>query len=345
VEGLLGSGEALVAGHDLLVLDLDGVVYLGDRSVPGAADALAAVRAAGTGIEFVTNNASRRAEQVAEVLRGHGVAADPGEVITSAQGAGAVLAERLPAGATVLVVGAQALADEIAEVGLRPTRSADDRPAAVVQGYGREVGWEQLAEGAVAIRGGALWAATNLDATLPSPRGPLPGNGSMVAALAAATGRRPDIVVGKPEPVLYELSVRRRGARRPLAVGDRLDTDIEGAVRAGMPSLVVLTGIAGPADLLAAPAGQRPNYLAADLAGLLVPHPAPELAADGRRAGCGGWHAGRDGTDGATLDGSGAPLDALRALCAVAWHGTPVRTVRAASEDAAKAVQDLGLPA
>jgi glycerol 3-phosphatase-2 len=342
---LVGSDGPLVPGYDLLLLDLDGVVYLGDRSVPGAAEALGRVREAGTGIEFVTNNASRRAPEVADVLRGHGVAAEAGEVITSAQGAGAVLAERLPAGATVLVVGAQALVDEITDAGLRATRSADDGPAAVVQGYGREVGWAQLAEGAVAIRAGALWAATNLDETLPSPRGPLPGNGSMVAALVTATGRRPDVVVGKPEPVLFEQSVRRRGARKPLAVGDRLDTDIEGAVRAGVPSLLVLTGITTPADLLAAPDGRRPDHVAADLSGLLVPHPEPELT--GGRATCGGWTATREDGDAAgTLDGAGAPLDALRALCAVSWAAAePLRAVHPVSEDAERAAKELGLPA
>jgi hypothetical protein len=165
----------------------------------------------------------------------------------------------------------------------------------------------------------------------------------MVAALATATGRRPDVVVGKPEPVLFEQSVRRRGARKPLAVGDRLDTDIEGAVRAGVPSLLVLTGITTPPDLLAAPDGRRPDHVAADLAGLLVPHPAPEVTAAG--ATCGGWTAVRDGSDRATLDGAGTTLDALRALCGASWTGAPVRAVRPLSEDAERAVKELGLPA
>src|SRR6185437_16970094 len=173
----------------------------------------------------------------------------------------AVLAERLPAGSAVLVVGAQALADEIADVGLRPVRSAADNPAAVVQGFGPTVGWKHLAEASVAIRAGATWVATNTDRTLPSPRGPLPGNGSLVAALATALGRQPDVVVGKPEPTLFEQIARGRGARRPLVVGDRIDTDIEGANRAGMDSLLVLTGVTQEGELATAPDSQRPTYL------------------------------------------------------------------------------------
>jgi len=312
----LASPDPLVPAYDLVLLDLDGVVYIGDHAVPHAAEALSAARDAGAGLHFVTNNASRRAPRVAERLRGFGVAATEDEVITSAQGAAALLARQLPAGATVLVVGADALVAEISDVGLRPTRSADDKPAAVVQGYGREVGWEQFVEAAVAIRRGAQWVATNLDLTLPSARGPVPGNGSLVAAVAAAVDRRPDVVVGKPEPALFRQASQRRGAARPLVVGDRLDTDIEGAVRAEMPSLLVMTGVTSPAELLAAPPHQRPSYLAEDLRGLLAPH--PELRRDGERAGCGGWWA--ESADGAIrLTGDGERIDALRAACAIAW--------------------------
>jgi hypothetical protein len=151
------------------------------------------------------------------------------------------------------------------------------------------------------------------------------------------------LVAGKPEPPLHRESVLRTGARHPLVVGDRLDTDIEGAVRAGVPSLLVLTGITTPTDLLAAPDGRRPDHVAADLSGLLVPHPEPELA--GGRATCGGWTASREDNR-AALDGAGAPLDALRALCAVSWAAAePVRAVHPVSEDAERAVKELGLPA
>jgi HAD superfamily hydrolase (TIGR01450 family) len=238
--------------------------------VAGAAEALAELRERGTPRAFATNNASRRAEAVAALLTSLGVPAEADEVTTSAQASAAILATRLPAGAAVLVVGAPALEAEVADVGLRPVELAGDAPLAVVQGYGPTVGWQQLAEASVAIRGGAQWVATNTDRTLPSPRGPLPGNGSLVAALATALGRGPDLVVGKPEPTLFEQIARARGAHRPLVVGDRIDTDVEGAYRAGMDSLLVLTGVSQQADLLHAPVEQRPTYVAADLRGLFA---------------------------------------------------------------------------
>jgi HAD superfamily hydrolase (TIGR01450 family) len=276
--------DALVDGYDLVILDLDGVIYLGDQPVAGAAEALVTLRERGTPRAYATNNASRRAVDVAALLTSLGVAAEPAEVTTSAQASAAVLAERLPAGSPVLVVGARALGDEIADVGLRPVWLAADKPAAVVQGYGPQVGWEQLAEASVAIRAGASWVATNTDRTLPSPRGPLPGNGSLVAALATALDRQPDIVVGKPEPTLFQQIARARHATHPLVVGDRIDTDIEGANRAGMDSLLVLTGVSQLADLAHAPAARRPTYVAADLNGLFADPDRLRAAADGRPA-------------------------------------------------------------
>jgi HAD superfamily hydrolase (TIGR01450 family) len=273
--------DALVDGYDLVILDLDGVIYLGDQPVAGAPEALVTLRERGIPLAYATNNASRRAVDVAALLRSLGVAAEPAEVTTSAQASAAVLAERLPAGSPVLVVGARALGDEIADVGLRPVWLAADKPVAVVQGYGPQVGWEQLAEASVAIRAGASWVATNTDRTLPSPRGPLPGNGSLVAALATALDRQPDIVVGKPEPTLFRQIARARHADHPLVVGDRIDTDIEGANRAGMDSLLVLTGVSQLADLAHAPAAQRPTYVATDLNGLFA-DPDRVRTADGR---------------------------------------------------------------
>jgi glycerol-1-phosphatase len=171
----------------------------------------------------------------------------------------------------VLVVGAEALRAEVRDAGLVPVATADDRPEAVVQGYGPEVGWAQLAEASLAVRAGATWVATNTDRTLPSPRGPLPGNGSLVAVLRTALDRDPDVVVGKPEPALFHAAADRAGARRPLVVGDRLDTDIEGANRAGFDSLLVLTGVSTADELAKAPDGHRPTYVADDLGGLFSP--------------------------------------------------------------------------
>ena len=278
--------ERLVDSYDLIILDLDGVVYLIDKPIPGAAETVERLHAERTPIAYVTNNASRRAAEVAALLTEMGVPAGAEEVLTSAGAAGAMLAARLPAGAPVLVVGADALRAEVRDAGLTPVDAFEDKPAAVVQGYGPDVGWRILAEAALSVRAGALWMATNADRTLPSARGPLPGNGSLIAVLRTALDREPDVVVGKPEPALFTTAAERANARRPLVVGDRLDTDIEGAVSAGMDSLLVLSGISDRAELLAAPVQRRPTFVAADVTALFEPAEAAGIPTDVRE----GWN-------------------------------------------------------
>ena len=333
---------SLVEGYDLVIFDLDGVIYLIDKPIEGAAEAVERLRSAGTAIAYATNNASRRAPDVADLLTGMGVSATAGEVLTSAGASAALLAERLPAGSPVLVVGAEALRAEVRDAGLVPVERFEDSPAAVVQGYGPDVGWKILAEASLAVRGGALWMATNTDRTLPSPRGPLPGNGSLVAVIRTALNREPDVIVGKPEPALFTTAASLSKAERPLTVGDRLDTDIEGAVKAGMDSLLVLTGVSGPADLLAAPPERRPTYVAADLSGLFGSADAARLPVDGDEMG--GWTLTRDGSS-VRLDGSGAAVDALRLLCGPAWSGTGIGDIEAGSDDARRVFADWGLTA
>jgi glycerol-1-phosphatase len=335
----------LVDAYDLVILDLDGVVYLIDRPIPGAVEAITHLHRAGQRLAYATNNASRRAADVAALLRGMGVEALEAEVLTSGQASATLLAQRLPAGSAVLVVGADALRAEVRDAGLRPVDSADDAPAAVVQGYGPDVGWVDLAEAAVAIRAGAIWVATNTDRTLPTPRGPLPGNGSLVAALRTALDREPDLVVGKPEPALFEAAAQRAGARRTIVVGDRLDTDIEGARRSGMDSLLVLTGVSGAPDLLAAPPHRRPSHIATDLSGLFEVDDAvrvPQLADDRDGAQAAGWWVTRHEA-GVELAGSGEALPALRLLCAVTWAGGPAQQITAGSSAAADVLGRLGL--
>lgn len=329
--GLRGSATPLTQRYDVGLLDLDGVVYLGRAPIPGVPNALDAVREQGMRLAFVTNNASRTPEEVAALLSGMGVTASPAEIVTSAQAAARVLAENLPPGARVLVVGADALRSEVAGRGFAVTADAEDGPAAVVQGYSPDVGWPVLAEATVAVRRGAFWLATNTDITVPSVRGPLPGNGAMVAVVVAAAGRDP-VVAGKPEPALHAESVARTAARRPLIVGDRLDTDIDGANRAGCDSLLVLSGVTAARDLLTAGEAYRPTFLAADAAGLLECHPAVH-------DGCsGGWRAERSGSDVVLAGGGADPLDALRAVLTAAWsEQCPVETVRG-DGDAARAV-------
>jgi glycerol 3-phosphatase-2 len=324
--------------YDVALLDLDGVVYLSGAAVPGAPQALAEARRRGMRLAFVTNNASRSPSAIAAQLGGLGVPAAPAEVVTSAQAAAHLIADRLPAGAPVLVVGGIGLRIALHERGLRPVSTAAERPAAVVQGYGPDVGYPLLAEAGLAVRAGAWYVASNVDATLPTARGILPGNGSLVQVIVTATGRRP-VVAGKPEPPLHAEAVARTGARRPLVVGDRLDTDIEGAVRAGADSMLVLTGVTRPADAVLAPPHRRPAYLAHDLAGLLAPHPEVTATEGGFR--CGGWTArltpgtdeapGGDGAPGCggtpgrlQLTGTGTSIDGLRALCAAAWSADSV---------------------
>ncbi|MFF5175434.1 HAD-IIA family hydrolase [Micromonospora sp. NPDC000089] len=334
------AGGRLVDGYALVVFDLDGVIYLIDRPIPGAVDAVARLRAEERTVAFATNNASRRSSEVADLLTGMGVPAEPREVLTSAAAAAELLRDRLPADAPVLVVGAEALRAEIRAAGLTPVARADEAPVAVVQGYGPQVGWVDLAEASVAIRAGALWVATNTDRTLPSGRGPLPGNGSLVAALRHALEREPDVVVGKPEPALFATAARRAGAGRTLVVGDRLDTDIEGARRAGLDSLLVLTGVSDVPELLTAPESRRPTYVSADLAGLF--DPAAVVSVPGG-AGTGGWTASA-GDGELRLDGAGTPLDALAALCAAAWSAEAAGPrVRATSPQAERACEALGL--
>lgn len=249
---------------DCLLLDLDGTVFRGRELTEGAAESLD--KAPGRKL-FTTNNASRSADEVASHLRDIGLQATADDVVTSAQTAAHVLAARLSPKSRVLVVGTESLADEIAAVGLEPVRLCQDQPHAVVQGHSTETCWTNLAEAALAIRAGALWVAANVDPTLPTERGLLPGNGSMVAALKTATEAEPQ-VAGKPSPTLMTDALARGDFRAPLVVGDRLDTDIAGANAAGLPSMMVLTGAHSARDAIYAAPAQRPTYIGYDLRSL-----------------------------------------------------------------------------
>lgn len=294
------------------------MLYRGLEPVEHAAAAVAAAREAGMRIAFVTNNASRHPEVVAAHLTELGMPADPEQVVTSAQAAARVLAAQVPAGAAVLVLGTEALAETVAAAGMRPVRTVAeaggaDAVAGVVQGLAPDTSMADLGEATVALRAGAVWVAGNLDPTLPSPRGLLPGNGAFVQVLVDVTGRCP-LVAGKPDPALHVESVERVQARRPLVVGDRLDTDVLGAVRGGADSLLVLTGVTDLEVLLSAPVGSRPTYVSTDLRGLGQPHP-PAIV-DGLRARCGAATA-RCERDLLLVDAQDD--DGLRALVALAW--------------------------
>jgi glycerol-1-phosphatase len=325
-----GCNRILAKHYDVALLDLDGVVYVGEQAVPDAPAALAECRQQGMRLAFVTNNASRTPTQVVDLLGRVGVPAAVQEVTTAAMAAAHYLADALPAGAKVLVLGTTGLIEALTERGLTPVFSADEAPAAVVQGYSPTLDWAALAEGAVAIRAGALYLATNLDPTVPSPRGPLPGNGSLVAALVHATGVTPK-ATGKPDPIV---------------VGDRLDTDIAGSRRVGCASLLVLSGVTDGRALLQAGPDERPDYLGHDVSALLVRH--PDVATTGDRTTCGNATVSHDGEQ-LTLTGAGGldGLDGLRALAAAAWQVADAggRTTKIVGIDPAAIalLADLGL--
>jgi HAD superfamily hydrolase (TIGR01450 family) len=325
--------------HDAVLLDLDGVVYVGEHAVPGAVEVIESIRHRGTAVAFVTNNASRTPSDVAAHLTRLGVAARASDVVTSAQAAAAMVRDLVPQGSAVLSIGAEGLAQALQEAGLHPVESMDEHPQAVVQGFSPRLSWPMLLEACVAVRAGLPWVATNLDATLPTPRGTAPGNGAFVDVVRRTTGVEPQ-VAGKPFRPLMDASVNRLRASRAVVVGDRLDTDLAGARRAGLPGLLVLTGITMARALLAAAPAERPDYLAADLHGLLDQHEAPrrEDAAWALTSGPGAGVSLRAYLDAAGdlhVDGPPAgPGDSGRALalavlrlaCSALWQGAGLGT-------------------
>ncbi|MBX9470517.1 HAD-IIA family hydrolase [Microcella sp.] len=267
-----------LTGRDALLLDLDGVVYTGPGAIDHAVESI--TRAANDlRVGYITNNASRTDEQVAQHLRELGLTVDAADVVTSPQAAVRVLATLVEPGARILVVGGDGLVDELENAGFAITRSADDHPAAVIQGFAPHVGWEHLAEASFALHTGIPWVATNTDWTIPVARGIAPGNGTLVSAVHLAVGRLP-VFAGKPEAAIFEVATERFGATNPLVVGDRLDTDIMGGKRAGLETALVLTGIDRAKQVLAAPATMQPDYILGDLRELFTPYPAVTSTVD-----------------------------------------------------------------
>lgn len=318
--GLLGCETSLATEYDLALVDLDGTAYRGKDPIENAATGLTAARNDGMALCFVTNNASRSPDEVAEQLTDLGIPATVDEVLTSSQACADLLKTRLAPGAKVLVVGGAGLRTEVSKAGFTIVHSADDQPEAVAQGFAADLGWSDLAEAAYAIENGAWYVASNLDRSLPTERGFAPGNGSLVLAVEAASGVKATSI-GKPDPAMYQMAAQHAGARRPLAVGDRLDTDLAGARAADYPGLLVLTGVSTARDVVLAPPQVRPNYLGADLLALVSAHPQPVPTGDGWWE-CNGRRARVD--DGKlSLDEQGPHgLDVIRAACAASWAAT-----------------------
>ncbi|CAN5382576.1 N/A [soil metagenome] len=259
--------------YDAIIFDLDGVVYVGGQACDGAPAGIAAAREAGIQVLFMTNNASRTPQQVAEHLASMGVQAAEEEVLTSSQVGAQALADYRDEGSVaeplVLAVGGPGVGHALAAQGFDVLAAADVPESgpergiwAVLQGYGPEMRVTDLHEAGYAINDGARWVATNDDATLPTSRGFAPGNGALVAAVAHGTGARPE-VVGKPHRRAYDVALKRLDLApdRVLAVGDRLDTDILGAKRAHVCSALVLTGVNDRDDAVAADDDLTPDII------------------------------------------------------------------------------------
>lgn len=242
---------------DAFALDLDGVVWLADDPIPGAADAVARLRAAGVPVAFVTNNSAVPVGEVAAKLARHGI--DPGDgVVTSAQAAAGLVEP----GERALVCGGPGVAEALGARGAEVVRDGD--ADVVVVGFHRDFDYERLRIAATAVRRGARLVATNDDATYPTPEGPIPGGGAIVAAVATGSGVAP-IVAGKPHEPMAAL-VRQHLGRSGVMVGDRPDTDGRFARALGYRFALVLSGVTRPDDLPVEPA---PDLVAPDLAAVV----------------------------------------------------------------------------
>ncbi len=243
------------------LIDLDGTVYRGKEVIPEAVRFIERLKEEGRRFLYLTNNSAVTPEAVANRLSGMGLPTAEKDVYTSAMAVAAYLAEREPDGASVYVIGETGLNDALAQNGFVFT---EEKPQYVIVGIDRHFTYDKLAVAARAIRGGAVFLATNNDAALPTEAGLFPGNGSLVAAVSVASGTRP-IVIGKPEKLIVDYALRRLGTRpeETLIVGDNLHTDIEAGANSGLDSLLVLTGYSSADDAARHPV--KPTYIAPDL--------------------------------------------------------------------------------
>lgn len=351
VDGIASATGTLIEAYDGVVCDLDGVVYRGHQAVPHAVGSLLSALSAGVLVVYATNNASRTPAEVSDHLGDLGLPGPGARVVTSAQAAARLVAQRFPAGSPVLAVGGPGVALALEEAGLlavSPQQCRSEEPVvAAVQGYGAEVGWADLAEVAYAVHGGAFWVATNIDSTLPTDRGLAPGNGALVAAVRSAVGVDP-VNVGKPNTPLYELSASVLGTDigRTLAIGDRLDTDIVGATAVGMDSLFVFGGVHGWADVAGAEPAARPRYVATDLRSLHSAYAdAVQDDTDASRWICGEASA-RVSSAGALVVAQGGTVnERVRAALRAVWDARDVRstTIDAMGGDGASLSRELDM--
>ncbi len=254
----------LAERYDVLLFDLDGVLYRGELPVPHAVEAMAALRTAELRPIFLTNNSSRTPEQVAAKLTGMGIEARPFEVVTSALATADLLAAR--GGGTAFVVGQDGIRTALADAGIEVRGGEPDRVDVVVVGVDLEVTYAKLRTACVLVERGAKLVATNPDRSFPAAGAVWPGAGALLAVITETTGAAAE-VVGKPFAPLFEAARDRANASTPLVIGDRIDTDIAGAAGMGWDSLLVLTGVSTPED--AAASQPRPTFVAEDLRALV----------------------------------------------------------------------------
>lgn len=320
---MFGNKAAKVWGkYDTVLCDLDGVIYEGAHAIVDAPETINTFIANGIPVGYVTNNSSRKPETIAEQLVGFGIETSPNNVMGSAKTGVEILATLIPAGAKVLVVGGEGLRSRVVEAGFQLVKSSDERPAGVIQGFDPSVAWTDLAEASYSIANGAKWVATNQDWTIPREKGIAPGNGTLVSAVHTAVGQLP-IVAGKPEPAIYKTAVAHFGAKKALFVGDRIDTDIRGANRAEMDSVLVMTGISTRKEVLGVKKEDRPTYIVATMAELLSNYDEPKKTKRGFA--CKDAEVELLGNKVIVTHGDPRSLGALRAACAVIYNSeTPI---------------------
>jgi HAD superfamily hydrolase (TIGR01450 family) len=303
--------------YDLLLADLDGVIYEGQAAIVNAVSTIDTLHKQLIAVGYVTNNSSRKPEAIADQLVGFGVNAQAIEVISSGLTAVELLSSKVPQGSKVYVVGGDGLRNFVIAGGFQLVNSSEENPAAVLQGFAPDVSWRELAEASYSIANGAIWIATNNDWTLPQEKGIAPGNGTLVSAVHTAVGQLP-LIAGKPEPAIYKTALKRFEKESALFVGDRLETDILGANRASFDSAVVMTGIASRKDVLGAQVEERPKYILETLADLLHDYLAPVQTKRGWR--CGEVSVELLGDKVMVVEGNPRSIEALRAATQVIWN-------------------------
>jgi HAD superfamily hydrolase (TIGR01450 family) len=314
--------DKLWGQYDTLLADLDGVVYEGARAIPHAVESINTLQASGLAVGYVTNNSSRTPETISAQLNAFGLHTSANQIIGSAQTGTELLSTMVAPGSKILVVGGDGLRSRVASAGFVVVDSADEKPAGVIQGFAPDVAWKNLAEAAFAIQAGAKWVATNSDWTLPQERGLAPGNGTLVSAVHTAVGQLP-VVAGKPEPAIFRTALREFGSQAALFVGDRIDTDITGANRAGVDSALVMTGVSTRKELLGIKAEGRPKFILGNLSELLCDYVSPKQTKRGYS--CGGAEVELLANKVMVTHGDAKSLDALKAACAVIWSSdTPI---------------------